>query len=180
MVIRQRKLTLSSLSIILLSGVGLMVTLVVIQNGFFVDAFESVSGDIGSGSTFIRFVNLQVAWAIALDNPFWGVGPGNYKLFYVDYVYLLNIPIILDLVVLTDPSYKIGSIDPTNYFAGIFSEFGFITFFIVFYIIFKRVLTLMPLKNVNLKNVPLSVLLSPIIFGAALGFYYWAVFSPFS
>lgn len=181
LVVNQRKLTFSSIFIICLTAIGLgTVTLVVIQNGFFLDAFESVSGDIGSGSTFIRFVNLQVAWAIALDNPLWGVGPGNYKLFYVEYIHLLNIPIILDLVVLTDPSYKLGSIDPTNFFAGIFSEYGFISFTIIFYIIFKRVLTLLPRRNVNLKKVPLALLLSPIIFGAALGFYYWAVsFFPF-
>ena len=98
----------------------------------------------------------------------------------MEYIHLLNIPIILDLVVLTDPSYKLGSIDPTNFFAGIFSEYGFISFTIIFYIIFKRVLTLLPRRNVNLKKVPLALLLSPIIFGAALGFYYWAVsFFPF-
>ena len=125
----------------------------VIQNGFYLDAFESVTGEVGSGSTFIRWVNLQVALAIALDNPFWGIGAGNYKLFYVEYVYLLDFPIILDLVVLTDPNYMTGGIDATNYFAGFLADFGFIAFIGVFWIIFNRIFSLMPKRDFSLIDI---------------------------
>ena len=179
--LKQKKLTYSSLFILSSSLLALgFVVSIVIQNNFFNDAYESVSGGVGSGSTFIRYTNLYVAFMMSMDYPLFGVGPGNFKLFFVEYIYLLEIPIILELTALTDPYYSTGSIDPTNFFAGILSEFGFITFLTVFYILFKRVLTLLFAANISLKNVPLALLLSPVIFGSALGFYYWAVsFFPF-
>lgn len=176
LMLRQKKLTYSSVFILLFSSVALMfVVTTVIANNFFFDALESVSGDIGSGSTFIRFTNLYVAFTIWLDNPFFGVGPGNYKLFYVEHVYKSGIPIILELATLTDPYYSSGSIDPSNFFAGILSEFGIITFIVVFYIIFKRVLYLAFDADLYNKKISLSLLISPIVFGASFGFYYWAV-----
>ena len=126
-------------------------------------------------STFLRFTNLYVAFTIWLEYPFFGVGPGNYKLFYVEHVYKSGIPIILELVTLTDPYYSSGSIDPTNFFAGILSEFGIITFIIVFYILFKRTIFLAFQADLYNKKIPLSLLIAPIVFGASFGFYYWAV-----
>lgn len=176
LMLRQKKLTYSSLFILLFSSAALMfVVTTVIANNFFFDALESVSGDIGSGSTFIRFTNLYVAFTIWLDNPFFGVGPGNYKLFYVEHVYKSGIPIILELTTLTDPYYSSGSIDPSNFFAGILSEFGIITFIVVFYILFKRILNLAFEADLYHKKISLSLLISPIVFGASFGFYYWAV-----
>ena len=150
------------------------------QNNYFFDAYESVTGDIGSGSTFMRFSALSVALALGYDNLIFGVGPGNFKLYFVEYIYKLNIPIVLEVATLTDPNLRVGSVDPAN-FAGIFAEFGLITAVILFYIIFRRVFKLYLMKGVCLSNVSLSLLLSPIIFGAAFGFYYWAVsYFPFS
>lgn len=176
LMLRQKKLTYSSVFILLFSSVALVFVVTnVVSNNFFNDALESVTGDIGSGSTFLRFTNLYVAFTIWLENPFFGVGPGNYKLFYVEHVYKSGIPIILELVTLTDPYYSSGSIDPTNFFAGILSEFGIITFIIVFYILFKRTVFLAFQADLYNKKIPLSLLIAPIVFGASFGFYYWAV-----
>jgi hypothetical protein len=151
-----------------------------INYGWFQDIKDSITGSIGSGSTYTRWVSLVVSYGIFIDNIFWGVGPGNFKLFYVDYVYLYNFPIVLELLYWTDPQLTRGSIDSLNYFAGILSEFGIVTFIIVFFIIFKRIYLLFANTNLHLKNISLALLISPVIFGASLGFYYWAVpFFPF-
>jgi len=174
--LKQKKLTWTSLSVCCSSLIAIgFATLIVIQNNYFFDAYESVTGDIGSGSTFMRFSALSVALAQGYDNLIFGVGPGNFKLYFVEYIYKLDIPIVLELTTLTDPNLRVGSVDPANFFAGIFAEFGLITAATLFYIIFKRSLTLYLVKGVCLSNVSLSLLLSPIIFGAAFGFYYWAV-----
>ena len=176
LMIKQRNLTFSSILIFCSASfaIGLM-SLIVIQNSYFVDATEAVTGGVGSGSTFIRFNFLYVAVMQGIDNPFFGVGPGNYKLFFVEYVDKLGIPIILELEAITDPSYMLGGIDPTNFFAGIFSEFGIITFTAVFYVILKRISKLLFNKNTSLNTVSLALMLSPVLLGAAFGFYYWAV-----
>lgn len=176
LVMRQRKLTLSSMFILgsSIAAVGIL-SLIVIQNGYFVDATEAVTGNVGSGSTFVRFNFLYVAVMQGIDYPFFGVGPGNFKLYFVEYVHNLEIPIILELKALTDPSYMTGAVDPTNFFAGIFAEFGVIVFCCVFYTIFHRIFTLLFQGNNSLNNIPLALLMSPVLFGAALGFYYWAV-----
>ena len=176
LMLRQKKLTYSSIFILLFSLVSLVFVVTnVIANNFFNDALESITGDVGSGSTFLRFANLYVAFTIWLENPFFGVGPGNYKLFYVEHIYKSGIPIILELTVLTDPYYSSGSVDPTNFFAGILSEFGIITFIVVFYILFKRIIFLASIADLYNKKISLSLLIAPIVFGASFGFYYWAV-----
>ena len=81
---------------------------------------HSITGEIGSGSTYTRWVSLIISIELFKDNV-WGVGIGNFKLFYVDYVYLLNFPIIHDLIYWTDP-ITAGSIDSLNFFAGILSS----------------------------------------------------------
>jgi hypothetical protein len=173
---KERKLSITSIFLIFSSLITLTyVVIYVITHNFFNDALESVSGEVGSGSTFIRWVNLRVAWAIFCDNILLGVGPGNYKLFYVEYVEILKIPKILELKTLTDPNYKMGSIDPSNFFAGILSEFGLITFLAVYYILYKRIKRIISITPKGVRNVSLSLILLPIVFAASLGFYYWAI-----
>jgi len=165
-------------NIFLISFIGVLLTILAlnfISHGWYNNILDSIKGEIGSGSTYTRWVSLVISIELFKDNIFWGVGPGNFKLFYVDYVYLLNFPIILDLRYWTDPTITAGSIDSLNFFAGILSEFGIITFIVIFYIIFKRVYFLFLYTNLRLKKLPLAMLISPIMLGASLGFYYWAI-----
>lgn len=156
-----------------------LIILQIIKNNFFYDIVEAISGNIGSGSTFIRFNNLYIGFSIWLENPFFGVGIGNYKLFYVDHIYKLDLPIILDLKILVDPEYE-GSVDPLNFFVGILCELGIFIFVFMFYLIFKKIIILLFLNNLDFRNIPMSVLIAPIILAASFGFYYWAVsFFPF-
>ena len=143
--------------------------------GWLNNIIDSISGTIGSGSTYTRWVSLRVSLAIFSDNILFGVGVGNFKLFYTDYVHLLNFPIEHDLKYWTNPLITSGSIDPLNYFAGILSEFGIITFLIVFYLIFTRLYLVFKSTKNELQKIPLSLIVLPVIFGASLGFYYWAV-----
>ena len=181
LVIRRRGLSVTGMSILALSGLLFVVIgAITIQNNYAVDMAESMSGDVGSGSTFVRFNFLQVAVMQGLSNPFFGVGPGNYKLYFIEYIYKSGAPIILELEALTDPSLDRGSVDAANFFAGIFAEFGIIVFLGVFSTICYRVVSLIRQSAGSLQLVPLSVFLSPVMFGAALGFYYWSVsFFPF-
>lgn len=173
---KSKKLNLKIIFFILFIII-ILITLVLnfLYYGWYHNISESVSGEIGSGSTYTRWVSLVISIELFKDNMIWGVGLGNFKLFYVDYVYLLNFPIIHDLVYWVDPAIKSGSIDSLNFFAGILSEFGIITFIVIFYIIFKRILFLFYFTNLRLKKLPLAILIVPIVFGASLGFYYWAV-----
>jgi hypothetical protein len=179
--IKGKKKNLRDFFLFTLIGFSILVLSInFINYGWFQDIKASITGSIGSGSTYTRWVSLVVSYGIFIDNIFWGVGPGNFKLFYVDYVYLYNFPIVLELLYWTDPQLTRGSIDSLNYFAGILSEFGIVTFIIVFFIIFKRIYLLFANTNLHLKNISLALLISPVIFGASLGFYYWAVpFFPF-
>jgi hypothetical protein len=179
--IKEKKKNLKIIFIFIMLGFFIIVLSInFINYGWFENIKDSISGSIGSGSTYTRWVSLVVSYGIFLDNIFWGVGPGNFKLFYLDYVYLYNFPIVLDLVYWADPKITKGSIDSLNYFAGILSEFGIITFIIVFYIILKKIYLLIANTNFHLKNIPLALIISPVIFGASLGFYYWAIpFFPF-
>ena len=83
----------------------------------------------------MRFSALSVALALGYDNLIFGVGPGNFKLYFVEYIYKLNIPIVLEVATLTDPNLRVGSVDPANFFAGIFAEFGLITA-VIYFILF--------------------------------------------
>ena len=164
--------------IFLISIIGVFLTILALNfmsNNWHTQILDSINGEIGSGSTYTRWVSLLISIELLKDNIFWGVGPGNFKLFYVDYVYLLNFPIVHDLRYWVDPTITAGSIDSLNFFAGILSEFGIITFIVIFYIIFKRVFFLFFNTNLKLKKLPLSMLISPIFFGASFGFYYWAI-----
>lgn len=141
--------------------------------------YESILNEVGSGSTFSRWSNLRISWAIFMDNIFWGVGGGNYKLFYSDYIDLLNIPVILEFKDYMNVN-NTGIPNQLNYIAGIFSEYGIFTFIIVFYFIFKKIIYLFFFKTHNLQQIPISILVTPVIFFGSISFYYWAIsFIPF-
>jgi hypothetical protein len=141
--------------------------------------YESILGEVGSGSTFGRWSSLRISWAIFMDNIFWGIGGGNFKLFYLEYVDMLNIPVILEVKDYMDAN-NTSIPNQLNYFAGIFSEYGIFTFIIVFYFIFKKIIYLFFFKNHNLQQIPISILVAPAIFVGSISFYYWGIsFIPF-
>ena len=181
LLIRRPRQSWRNFLVLIFSVLGAVATLgVTFASGFHTDIIESLSGGVGSGSTFIRFNLLQVAILIASDNPIFGVGPGNYKLFFVDYILASGTPIILELETLTDPGLAVGSVDAANFYAGLLAEFGAPTFLIVVIVLLRRLTTLFPKRSTPLSNVELSILMAPVIFGAGLGFYYWSIsFFPF-
>jgi len=179
--LKEKKINLKNFFLLFFSSIVLFIIISKsIDNNYINDVINALSGKIGSGSTFIRFTNLYVGFSIWLENPFFGVGIGNYKLFYVEHIYKSDFPIILDLKILVDPEFTEGSVDPLNFFAGILSELGIFIFVVIFYVIFKKIIILLFSSNLKNQNFLLSVLIAPIIFAASFGFYYWAVsFFPF-
>jgi len=180
LIIKNKKLNLKLFLISFLSLIFLtFLILNFIDQGFLDDITDSILNDIGSGSTFIRWTSLRISWAIFLDNFFWGIGGGNFKLFYFEYVELLNIPIILEVKDYFNPN-NTNIPNQLNFFAGILSEFGFFTFILVFYFIFKKIIYLFFSKKINFQTTPIAILITPIIFSASFSLYYWAIsFFPF-
>jgi len=177
----RRKITYKSLFLIFFFAATILIVISnSIYHNYHHDIVNYFIGGFGSGSVFVRFSSLYIAFTIWLENPFFGVGIGNYKLFYVEHIYKSEIPIIYDLKILVDPNFSEGSIDPLNFFGGILSELGFFIFVFIFYFIFKKIKILLLTFFFDNRNIPLSVLITPIIFAASFSFYYWAFpFFPF-
>ena len=121
---------------------------------------------LNTGSTFLRFHFVLAGIYMFAEQPLLGTGLAGYRFNFVDTVLAYDFKLMfgLDKIIASDFT---GGVDPTNFFVGVFAEFGAILGSCIFYLLFKCFReTIYSIKD------RLMIL---CIFALALcGFYFWA------
>lgn len=115
------------------------------------------------GSSFSRFYYGVAGLFMFVTYPWMGVGLSGYKFNFREAVEGADIPVRFDLEIILSSSFK-GGVDPTNFFIGIFSEFGLFLGAGLLFLMFKEYFF-------RLERVVLACLVASLV--SFFGFYYW-------
>ena len=145
--------------------------LIVASSGVFYISYRIISAgyiqdilQLQGGSSFARWYFAVAGVYMIFANPVLGVGLGGYKFNFQEAVVEWGIPIRFDLSAILSSDFK-GSVDPTNFFIGILSEFGLVLGLPLLLLMFKEYLT----KTLSREVVTCFATVSVSFFG----FYYW-------